>query len=449
MEYNASSPESILEYSKRLPGHSLDELVDFAELAENLKNKGNLGNLVEEYFFKIHPGNEQAPDFKEAGIELKTTGIVKKRDGKYKAKERLVLTMIDYLALANETWDNNSLMKKCKQMLILFYIYDSSLPAIKRKFALRPLLWNFPESDLEIIRQDWQTIVEKIKAGKAHELSEGDTFYLAACRKGSGGSKEPLRKQPFSNELAKSRAFSFKPSYVNKMVEVASSEQEAQEDSLFSSSYQASAGFANVVRMKLHKYIGKTIDEISEKLDCYNPNNDKSFRRSLVIRMLGGKTKQLKELSEADVELKVITVKEDLKPKEDMSFPYFSYTEIAEQEWEDSEFFNILEHKFLFAVFQEEDDGSMIFKGAYFWNMPFDDKKEAQTVWEKTKKQIIEGHAETLPKKSENPVAHVRPHARNASDTIETPQGDYLVKKCFWLNSDYIQAQLKKLFQSY
>lgn len=446
MEYDASSPKSIVEYSKKLPGHSLDELINFAEQAENFKNKGNLGNLVEEYFFKIHPGNEQVPDFKEAGVELKTTGIVKKKDGKYKAKERLVLTMIDYLGLANETWDNNSLMKKCKQMLILFYIYDSSVPAIKRKFALKPLLWDFPQSDLEIIKQDWQIIVDKIKAGKAHELSEGDTFYLAACRKGSGGSKEPLRRQPFSDELAKSRAFSLKPSYVNKMVEAADSNDEDQDDSLFSSSYQASIGFANVVRMRLHKYIGKTVDEISAMLNFYNLNNDKSFRRSLVIRMLGGKTKQLKELSEADVELKVITVKEDYKPKEDMSFPYFSYTEIVNQDWEDSDFFNILERKFLFAVFQEED-GKMIFKGANFWNMPYSDKKEAQLVWERTKKQIKEGFAENLPKKSENSVAHVRPHARNASDTIETPQGSFLVKKCFWLNSDYIQTQLKKMFQ--
>lgn len=447
MEYDASSAKSILEYSKKLPGHSLDELINFAELAENLKNKGNLGNLVEEYFFKIHPGNEQAPDFKEAGVELKTTGIIKKKDGNYKAKERLVLTMIDYLGLANETWDDNSLMKKCKQMLILFYIYDSSIPAIKRKFALKPLLWDFPQSDLEIIKQDWQTIVDKIKAGKAHELSEGDTFYLAACRKGSGGSKEPLRKQPFSNELAKSRAFSLKLSYVNKMVELASNESEDKEDSLFSSSYQASIGFANVVRMRLHKYIGKTVSEISTILDCHDLNNDKSFRRSLVIRMLGGKTKQLKELSEADIELKVITVREDYKPKEDMSFPYFSYTEIANQDWEDSDFFNVLERKFLFAVFKEEENGDMIFKGASFWNMPYEDKKEAQSVWEKTKKQIRKGCAEDLPKKSESSVAHVRPHARNASDTIETPQGDFLVKKCFWLNSDYIQSQLKKIFQ--
>ena len=90
----------------------------------------------------------------------------------------------------------------------------------------------------------------------------------------------------------------------------------------------------------------------------------------------------------------------------------------------------------------------MIFRGANFWNMPYEDKLEAQKVWEKTKNQIMEGHAENLPKKSDNRVAHVRPHAKNASDTLDTPQGAQLVKKCFWLNSSYIQSQLRQIFKS-
>ena len=200
--------------------------------------------------------------------------------------------------------------------------------------------------------------------------------------------------------------------------------------------------------MRLHKFIGKTIKELAIELDFHNPNNDKSYRRSLVIRMLGGKTKQLKELVEADIELKVITVRDKFKPKEDMSFPYFSYFEISEQEWEDSEFFKVLERKFLFAVFEEKDNGEMIFRGANFWNMSYEDKLEAQKVWEKTKNQIIEGHAEDLPKKSDSSVAHVRPHAKNASDTLNTPQGTRLVKKCFWLNSSYVQSQLRQVFKS-
>ena len=47
------------------------------------------------------------------------------------------------------------------------------------------MLWKLPEKDLLIIRQDYETIIKKIKRGEAHLLSEGDTMYLGACTKGA------------------------------------------------------------------------------------------------------------------------------------------------------------------------------------------------------------------------------------------------------------------------
>lgn len=40
------------------------------------------------------------------------------------------------------------------------------------------VLFSFPEEDLVIIEWDWETIMGKVRAGRAHELSEGDTLYL-------------------------------------------------------------------------------------------------------------------------------------------------------------------------------------------------------------------------------------------------------------------------------
>ena len=41
----------------------------------------------------------------------------------------------------------------------------------------------------KIIIDDYNQINEKIKQGKAHELSEGDTMYLGACTKGATAKK--------------------------------------------------------------------------------------------------------------------------------------------------------------------------------------------------------------------------------------------------------------------
>ena len=70
--------------------------------------------------------------------------------------------------------------------------------------------------------------------------------------------------------------------------------------------------------------------------------------------------------------------------------------------------------------------------------------QEARKVWEETKRRIIARKAEELPKKSENAVSHVRPHAKDSSDTIESPDGKMLVKKCFWLNAKYLKGQIEK-----
>lgn len=42
-----------------------------------------------------------------------------------------------------------------------------------------------PEQDIKIIEHDFEVIVEKIRNGKAHELSEGDTLYLGAAAESS------------------------------------------------------------------------------------------------------------------------------------------------------------------------------------------------------------------------------------------------------------------------
>ena len=72
-------------------------------------------------------------------------------------------------------------------------------------------------------------------------------------------------------------------------------------------------------------------------------------------------------------------------------------------------------------------------------------------MWESTRQVINAGlqvmvingkKRNNLPKSSENPVCHVRPHAQNANDTYELPDGRQYPKQCFWLNNSYIYSQI-------
>jgi DNA mismatch repair protein MutH len=60
-----------------------------------------------------------------------------------------------------------------------------------------------------------------------------------------------------------------------------------------------------------------------------------------------------------------------------------------------------------------------------------------------TKKGIVRKN--NLPSMKENPVCHVRPHGRNAEDVYEVPDGRWMTKQCFWLNSSYVYSQIESL----
>ncbi len=440
LPYDITSPASILEYAHGLSGKTLEEVVALDDFFENAKNKGDLGTMVERYYFRHTPPNTHDPDFAEAGVELKTTGVKKNKAGQFRAKERLVLTNIDYVALDKEVWTNSNLMNKCGLMLLLFYYYEK-IEVFRRRFVYEPLLWSFPTTDLEIIRKDWETIKQKVREGKAHELSEGDTFYLGACRKGSGGEKEPLKHQPHSVIKAKARAFSLKPSYINTIID-----NHAQ-PALIKSKDDAQIGLEELVTRRFAPYIGKTVEEISDMLDFHKKSkNHKGFGKALVMRILGTTKKTIPEFEKADIEAKLITLNRSGSPTEYLQFPTFDYMKIIEEDWSDSSFFAKLEKKFLFIIFQVGPDKKVRLSKTMFWNMPYSDRMEARKVWSTTKSRVANHQATALPKISENDVAHVRPHgANNTTALFPTPEGNMLPKMGFWLNKKYIASQITSI----
>lgn len=386
--------------------------------------------MVETYFFGLQPTTAHL-DFPEAGLELKTTGLLKRADGKLQAKERLVITMINYLDIVDEEWSTSVFFNKCKLMLILFYLYQNDTSSIHQRFILNPFLYKIERHDLATIRRDWEFIKGKVCAGKAHELSEGDTFYLGACRKGPGGLGEKLRQQPSSELGAKARAFSFKPTYVNSLINFHLRGSVVLDVSRKS--------FEDATADRFRPLIGKTVKDLSHEFSYFKTSpNQKGYLRNLSVRILANGGQSVPELEKAGIEMKTIRLTKTGRPRESMSFPGFSFMGILSENWDESSFFQKLESKFLFIVFKEDKSGEERLEKVFYWNMPYKDRLEAKRVWEDTQRRVAKD-AFDLPKISESPVAHVRPKAKNGQDTIPTPQGHQRVKQCFWLNSGYIK----------
>ena len=78
--------------------------------------KGGIGHVIEESWYGYNINSDAEPDFKEAGDELKVTGLIKDKTG-YRAKERLVLNIINYMEEAYTTFDTSSFWHKNKVSL--------------------------------------------------------------------------------------------------------------------------------------------------------------------------------------------------------------------------------------------------------------------------------------------------------------------------------------------
>lgn len=464
-EYDRTDPISIETYAQKLVGKTFRQVIEDDESPKNIlkddsvygvskvsavkRNKGNLGQIIEERFFHYKCNNDARPDFNEAGVELKVTPYKINKNGSISAKERLILTMIDYYQVVNEEFEQSHMWKKSKLILLIYYLYVKEIPYNLDYKIGYSRLFTPPEQDIKIMKHDYEVIVSKIKAGKAHELSEGDTLYLGAAPKAS--TSKDRRKQPFSDMLAKPRAFSFKNSYMTYVLNQYIVPGKKTYEPIMSDNVTDS--FEDYVKNKINKYKSYSVDDLCNMFNIDIKKKTKNIGAIIAYRILGIKGNHAEEFEKANVVIKTIRIGKNNKIRENMSFPNFKFLDIIDETWENSTFGNYLrDTRFLFIVYKFDEKNILRLNGCQFWNIPYDDLEiEVRSVWEKTKKIIQEGVKVTIvngrnqnnfPKSTENIVCHVRPHGQNSKDTYPLPDGREFPKQCFWLNNNYIYSQL-------
>lgn len=457
---NYLTKEDVLKQAKIILNKTLREIIPAEKIAEveskifNYQNrrKGLLGELIEWFIFDKKADGRSEADFNIAGVELKTTPLKKHISKQYVSKERLVFSMIDYDKIIVEKWKTSSFLKKNKLLLLMFYLWTQNQSIVDYKFKFIHLLSLFEDiskEDIFQIQKDWEFIVNKIRCGEAHLLSEGDTYYLGACTKAANSSV--VRDQPMSRTPAKPRAFSLKQQYLNFLIQKQLLGNKVDTKSIFKNR-RGIETIEVVIRGIFNPFIGKTDKQIISSLGTPINGSAKGYKRLLVNKIIGIDTGKIEELEKSNTTLKVITLEHTGTLRESVSFPAFDYKDLVSQVWYDdkgetmSDFHTQLEtKKFLFVVFQKlKDSEDIILKRAVIWNFPLNDIKEAERVWQKTVDSINEDKYAELPKIKDSKVVHVRPHGRDSADTLETPQGTQEVRRSFWLNAKYIQHALEK-----
>ena len=376
LPYDKTSSDSIETYALTLKEKTFKDVLlndpnitneDRALLFEyynNPRSKGSLGQLIEKHFFFYDINSKSEADFNEAGVELKVTPYTIKANGDLRAKERLVLTIINYMKDYTEAdFLKSHVYEKCELMLLIYYLYEPNKERLD--YLINYIkLFKFPAEDLEIIKKDYKIIIDKIKAGKAEEISESDTNYLGACTKGANANS--LREQPYSDVKAMQRAFCLKSSYMSYILNhYIVNKTEEYESVIKDASILKEQTLEQYIINKLKVYYNQDIEFLKLKFNIPYQVTNKSFTYLLAKCMLDVVNEKIEEFEKANIKIKAIRLRPDGMPKESMSFPTFKYTEIVKENWLDSELYETFSTtKYLFMIYQYIDDDTLIFKKA-------------------------------------------------------------------------------------
>lgn len=136
-----------------------------------LHAKGWVGQLIEA-FLGAEAGSKALPDFPKLGIELKTIPINSHGKPLESTYVCTVQSNDDMLA-----WRDSWVYKKLKHVLWVPCIADSHLP-IEHRIIKAPRLWNMDEVTEDILRTDWEELMDMLQLGYAKELTAKFGTYL-------------------------------------------------------------------------------------------------------------------------------------------------------------------------------------------------------------------------------------------------------------------------------
>ena len=121
---------------------------------------------------------------------------------------------------------------------------------------------------------------------------------------------------------------------------------------------------------------------------------------------------------------------------------------VNEDEWDESDWYNAMAaRRSFFTVSRKKTEGladDSVLERVFFWSMPHKDIEAAEVFWRNTRDKVRAGDYTHFIRFIEHSICHVRPKAKDAADTTDTPQGGKTKKSCYWLNRDYDLESVKE-----
>ncbi|WP_293770405.1 DNA mismatch repair endonuclease MutH [uncultured Pantoea sp.] len=201
---------SLLARAQALAGFPLETLAARAGLpmpADLKRDKGWVGMLLE-WHLGACAGSKAEQDFAHLGIELKTIPI----DAQGKPLETTFVCVAPLTGNSGVTWQTSHVRHKLARVLWIPVEGERAIPLRERRVGA-PLLWSPDEKEDEMLRQDWEELMDMIVLGRVEQITARHGAWLQirpkaanskALTEGIGDQGQPIMTLPRGFYLKKS-----------------------------------------------------------------------------------------------------------------------------------------------------------------------------------------------------------------------------------------------------
>ncbi|WP_338984445.1 MutH/Sau3AI family endonuclease [Spiroplasma endosymbiont of Diplazon laetatorius] len=207
----------VFETAQKAKGKTLRELAGSdLDRIRYFHNKDKIKHVLQQAVFNIPLMSKVDYTFEDLQLELKPVALKRNKYDELIVKERLVLNDIYYDEIVNETFKDSKFMYKNQLLLIMTYVHDYEKDFLDFEIRDAFIIDISRQKEFYLIVNDWNAIQERVKRGKAEELNEGFTKILSASTRSQ--SRIDLKKQPYSNVLARFRSYSFNTNFLKEII---------------------------------------------------------------------------------------------------------------------------------------------------------------------------------------------------------------------------------------
>ncbi|CAM4002789.1 DNA mismatch repair endonuclease MutH [Vibrio neonatus] len=162
------SEQELLNRAQSLAGYSFSELAEEAGIAvpkDLRRDKGWVGQLIERHL-GAEAGSRPEQDFAHLGIELKTIPL------SYTGKplESTFVCVAPLTGIHGLTWQQSHIRQKLSKVLWVPVEGERELPLGERHVGF-PKLWTPTPIQEDLLREDWEELMEMIATGRINEIS--------------------------------------------------------------------------------------------------------------------------------------------------------------------------------------------------------------------------------------------------------------------------------------